>query len=331
MQVNYIEINDFGAADKLEFKSKEIDETLEPNEILVDVHFSGINFADIVTRLGHYRNAPPRPINPGYEISGIVKKVGSKVTKFKVGDSVYSGTRFGGYASAVKLPEWLAIKLPKNMSLEEGAAIPVNFMTAYIALHEFARIRQGDKVLLDCSTGGVGVMAMQMCKDVGAECTGLTSSPAKKEFIESYGARAFTFSEFENNNEDKYDMILNSSGGSSTKSHFNLLKRSGVLCCIGIQSAVHNGKSNLFRVLKTVLSMPKFPLVRLVEDSRLVGGFNAMKFFDDDEWLKTILPKLGKTEFKPYIDHIFDAEKVQEAHQFIEQRKARGKVLLKWQ
>ncbi len=330
MQKQFVEITDFGAAHLLKFNTSEIKEDLKANEVSIDVKFSGINFADIVMRLGQYQDAPPKPFTPGYEVSGIITKIGSNVTHFQVGDEVMAGTRFGGYTSKLILPEWSVLKKPNHLSLEEAAAVPVNYITAHIALNEFARVRAGDKILLDCATGGVGVFCMQIAKDAGAEVIGLTTSEHKKEFIESYGARAYTFEEFEKSGETGFNFILNSSGGKSLKTQYELLTKSGLICCIGMQASINNGKSNIFKFTKTLISMPWYPIVKLIMQSRSVSGFNALKYFEDEPWLKANLPIIEKCPYKPFVGKTFDAKEVSSAHEFLEQRKAKGKVLLHW-
>ena len=183
MQAQNIEITKYGEAKDLEIKNLEIDQDLKEDEVFIEVKYSGVNFADIVMRLGMYKDAPPKPFTPGYEISGVVKKVGSKVTRFKVGEEVMAGTRFGGYSSHVKLPQWQVLKINKTLNLKEAAAVPVNYITAYIALNEFGRIRAGDKILIDCATGGVGVFAIQMAIKMNCEVIGLTSSASKLSLI----------------------------------------------------------------------------------------------------------------------------------------------------
>ena len=113
----------------------------------------------------------------------------------------------------IKRTDWQILKIPKGLNLAEAAALPVNYITSYIAFHEFGRVRKEDKVLIDCATGGVGVVFLQMCKQMGAQAYGLTSNPDKKSFIESFGAKAFTWEEFNKSNENEFDFILNSSGG----------------------------------------------------------------------------------------------------------------------
>jgi 2-desacetyl-2-hydroxyethyl bacteriochlorophyllide A dehydrogenase len=330
METTQIVINKNGPAKDLLIETVELDETLAANEVLVDVHYSGINFADIVMRLGFYRDAPPKPFVPGYEVSGIVRKVGSGVTDLAVGDKVMAGTRFGGYRSALKLPRNYVVKLDENADLQKWAALPVNFITAHIALGDFGRVRAGDKILLDCASGGVGIMAMQIAKQAGATVVGLTTTPAKKEFIESFGAKAYTHEEFYASDERDFDFVLNSNGGKSLALQYDRLAKAGKICCIGLQEAINDGKTNIFKFLKTVLTMPRFGMVKNIMQSKMVGGFNALKFFEDDEWLEKNLQILANVQLDTHVGGVFDAKDVASAHEMLETKKARGKVLLKW-
>jgi len=326
----YIEIAKNGAASILQVQSGAFDENLADDDVIIEVKYSGINFADILMRLGVYRDAPPKPFVPGYEVSGIVKQVGPKVTRFKVGDEVMAGSKFGGYVSKIKLPEWQVLSLPEGFNLQDGAALPVNFITSYLAFHEFGRVRAGDKVLIDCATGGVGTVFLKMCRQTGAQAHGLTSNPAKKAHIESLGARAYTWEEFEQSGEKEFDFILNSSGGKTLKPHYQILSKSGKLCCIGMQSMVKDGKGNFFRMIRTALSAPWFPILKLVMESKSVSGFNALKYFDDDAWMKKHLGQIEATNIKPHIGKVFKAEEVAAAHECLEQRQTKGKVLIEW-
>lgn len=330
MQVQTIEITKYGSAKDLELKEKKIQDEIGEEEVLIEVKYSGINFADIVMRLGMYKDAPPKPFVPGYEVSGVVKKVGSKVDRFKVGEEVMAGTRFGGYASHIVVPQWQVLKINNEMSLEQACSVPVNFITSYIALHEFARVRAGDKVLIDCATGGVGVYAIQMAKAAGADVVGLTSSKSKLDFITELGARAFTHEEFEKNPEKNFTFILNSRGGKSLKYQFKILSMSGQLCCIGLQAAIKDGKSSLFEKFKSILQTPWYPLLLLVMNSKMVSGFNALDYFEDDQWLKKNLKNIEESTIKPHVGAVFKATDVASAHEFLEQKKAKGKVILDW-
>lgn len=326
----FIEINRNGAAEVLHVQEGKFESSLAPDEVMIESKYSGINFADILMRLGLYRDSPKKPFIPGYELSGIVTAVGSHVKTHKVGDQVMAGTKFGGYVSQIKLPEWQVLKLPKGFDLKDGAALPVSFITAYIAFNEFGRIRKEDKVLIDCATGGLGVIFLQMCQQVGAQAFGLTSSPDKKSLIESYGAKAYLHQEFQNANEREFDFILNSSGGKSLKDNYERLAKSGKLCGIGLQSAVSSGKGNTLSQLKAAISSPWYPILKLVMQSKSVSGFNALKYFDDELWMQKHLPNMEATSIKPHIGGFFKAEDIAIAHQTLENKKAKGKVLLEW-
>lgn len=329
-QRSQILITQFGAASLLSTSQASFSATLKEDEVLIDVKYSGINFADIMMRLGLYPEAPPKPFVPGYEVSGIISQVGSKVSGLKVGDEVMAGSRFGGYVSKLVVPEWQVVKKPAHLTMEEAAATPVNFITAHLAMNEFGRVRRGDKVLIDCATGGVGVFCLQMAHALGAECIGLTSTPAKKEFIMNYGAKAYTFDEFEQSSEKDFNFILNSTGGKKAKEFFNRLDKAGQFTCIGLQATIHDGKTSLPRKLKAVLQTPFYHLIQLMQNSKSVSGFNALKFFDDQRWMIKIMGELEKSTFKPHVGKVFSANEVAKAHEFIETRKAKGKVLLKW-
>src|ERR1043165_1827010 len=136
------------------------------DEVSIDVAYSGVNFADVQMRIGLYPDAPKKPFVPGYEVSGRISAVGKNVKDLAVGDKVIAGTYFGGYASTVTIPAHQAFKLPSAFDLAAGAALPVAYFTAQLAVFEMARVRKGDNVLIECATGGVGVLAMQMAKHV---------------------------------------------------------------------------------------------------------------------------------------------------------------------
>src|SRR5262245_37199201 len=158
-----IAIEQYGSARTLKLRERK---SKEPGhgEVAIDVAYSGINFADIQMRLGFYPDAPPKPFVPGYEVAGRVPAVGAGVQGARPGDEVAAGTYFGGYTSRLNIPAAQVLPLPRGVDLQAGAALPVNFFTAHLALVEMARVRAGDKVLIECATGGVGVLAMQMAR-----------------------------------------------------------------------------------------------------------------------------------------------------------------------
>lgn len=328
-------IKKFGAPSIFEMEEKYLEQKdLKSDEILIDVHYSGINFADIIMRQGLYKDAPKRPFVPGYEVSGIVTHIGNKVAHLKVGDEVMAGSLFGGYASKMRLPAWMAFKLPNNLSMEEGAALPVNFITAYVSLYDMGRVRAGDQVVVDCASGGVGVIALQMLKSLGAVAYGLTSSPDKLDFIESFGAKALTHEVFFRDYKNiPFDFILNSQGGASVKKHYEYLGPTGRMVCLGVSSGISAGKRDLLKIAKTVLTMPKFSLLSMFDQNKGVFALNALKLMENNDYIKKLMGKfslISELNLKPHIGKIFNYTDIGLAHEFIEAKKAKGKVLISW-
>jgi NADPH2:quinone reductase len=303
-------------------------------EVAIDVTYSGINFADIQMRLGFYPDAPKKPFVPGYEVSGRVAALGDGVSGFRVGDPVVAGTYFGGYASRVTIPAHQAFALPRHLDLEGGAALPVTYFTARLALMEMARVRAGDRVLIECATGGVGVIAIQLARHLGAEVTGLTTSAHKKAFIEELGAKAYTVEEWEGDATlTGYDLIVNASGGAKIQPQRRRLAITGRIVCLGMSSGVKDGKRNLGRIALAALRTPRISVLKLFNDNSGVYALNALKVLEDPTWVARLTRSLGEVEalaLRPHVGKVFPAEQVADAHHLLETKGATGKVLLAW-
>lgn len=304
------------------------------DEVAIDVAYSGINFADIQMRIGMYPDAPRKPFVPGYEVSGKIAQVGKHVRDLKVGDAVVAGCLFGGYASTVTIPASQVFVLPQGYDLAAGAALPVAYFTAQLAVGEMARVRKGDRVLIEPGTGGVGVIATQMARHLGAEVTGLTTSERKKPFITELGATAYTLDEFRGNASLKgYDFILNSSGGGNITWQRARLGLTGRMVCIGVSSGVKDGKRNLLRVASTLLKMPRISVLRLFNDNTGIYALNALHVLQDPVWtakLTRSMTAVGEMGLVPHVGKVFPASEVGAAHAFLETKQATGKLLLQW-
>ena len=333
MSYQQIAIEKFGSASTLHV-SDLTPRAPADDEVAIDVAYSGVNFADIQMRLGFYPDAPKKPFVPGYEVSGRVTAIGKAVRDIKVGDAVVAGTYFGGYASHVTIPARQVFKLPAGVDLAGGAALPVNYFTAQLALFEMARIRKGDRVLIECATGGVGVLAIQMARHVGAEVTGLTTSPHKKGFIEDLGAKAYTRDEFRADSSLRgYDMILNASGGAQINWQRARLGMTGRMVCLGISSGVKDGKRNFFRMGMAALQMPRISVIKLFNDNTGIYALNALHVLRDPQWIERLTQSMIGVEqmgLRPHVGKVFRADEVGAAHAFLETKQATGKVLLQW-
>jgi len=333
MTYQQIAIEKFGSASTLHVQD------LAPrppadDEVAIDVAYSGVNFADIQMRLGFYPDAPKKPFVPGYEVSGTITALGRNVKDLSVGDRVVAGTYFGGYASHVTIPARQVFKLPSGVDLAGGAALPVNYFTAQLALFEMARVRAGDRVLIECATGGVGVLATQMARHAGAEVTGLTTSPHKKGFIEALGAKAYTREEFRADASLRgYDMILNASGGAEINWQRARLGITGRMVCIGISSGVKDGKRNFARIATAALRTPRISVLKLFDANTGIFALNALHVLQDPAWVEKLTRSMTRIEemhLEPHVGKVFPAAEVGAAHAFLETKQATGKVLLQW-
>ncbi|MBK9071222.1 MAG: zinc-binding dehydrogenase [Myxococcales bacterium] len=303
-------------------------------EVEIAVAYSGVNFADVVMRLGMYQDAPPMPFVPGYELSGTIAAVGEGVTGFAVGDRVMAGTYFGGYTSRATLPAANVFPLPAHLTLREGAALPVSFFTAHMAFGEMARVRRGDRVLLDAATGGVGVIATKLAVAQGATVVGLTTSPSKKAFIEALGATAYTHAEFDADASiDRFDVILNAAGGASIKRQSGRLAIGGRIVCIGMGSAIVDGKRSMARLVWMALQTPRASVLKLFGTSTGIFALNVLTVMRDEASLKRLtaaFSEFAAGDIRPHIGAVVPWRDVDAALDMLAHKQTTGKVLLQW-
>jgi NADPH2:quinone reductase len=175
----------FGTPDMFEWDAIR-PRALAPGEVLVQVRFIGVNYADIIARRGYYKWAGRPPICPGFEVSGEVIEVGPDV-RIGIGTPVMAVTKFGGYTEALIVPQEHVFQLPVGMTLREAAAFPAVYITAYHSLVEVMRIRKGDDILVQAVAGGVGIAALQIAKHYGLTVYGTASSDAKLDYAKLFG------------------------------------------------------------------------------------------------------------------------------------------------
>ena len=167
------------------------DPTPREGEVLVRVVAAGINYADIVVRMGLYSSAKKYvgwPITPGFEATGVITAVGKGVKRWKAGDAVLAVTRFGGYTSHLVVPEHQVFPVPKGFSMSEAAGFPAVFLTAYYGLIRLADVRPGHRVLVHSAAGGVGSSLLQLGRLNGAVMVGVVGKTHKVEVAQSLGA-----------------------------------------------------------------------------------------------------------------------------------------------
>ena len=309
-------------------------------EIRIEVAFAGIDFADLLMRLGLYQPRPKYPFTPGYEMSGTVDAVGEGVTGFTVGQRVVAGLPNGGQASHVIVPSHRALALPDDVGLDVAAAIPVTYLTAHHMLHHLGHMKEDDSVLIHGGAGGVGTAALQICQWAGVSKVWATASGHKSSTIEAYGGVAI-----DRHNEDfvevikqatngqGVDHILDPIGGDNLSRSLSALKEGGRLYTYGMSAAAPSSKRSIIRSFLAWRRTPKFDPLRLMTRNRGVFGVHMGTWKDEAvmvEQLHTILKGVEEGVLSPVIDSVFDAEDVAKAHQYIHDGKNIGKVLLRF-
>lgn len=339
-----IVIHSPGNYEKLKIEEAPLPDYTE-NEVLIQVDSIGINYADVLIRWGVYSSAKEYvgwPITPGFEVSGIVLDVGQNVKRFKKGDKVIGVTRFGGYATHLSLHEDFVFNLPKNLTLEEGAAFPAVYLTAYHALFQNIVIRKNSKVLIHSCAGGVGSALLQLSRYRGFETTGIVGSAHKVEYAKSLGADFVVdkssvdlWKEVERINPDGYDVVLDANGASTLKQSYEHLAPTGKLVCYGFHSmfAKSGGKLDYVKLVKTFLQTPRFNPLDMTSANKSLITFNLSYLFDKkDTFLEAIyhLTELfERGDLKAPKVTVFPFEKVADAHRALESGTTTGKLILK--
>jgi len=287
-------------------------------EVLVEVRAAGVNFADLMMRAGLYPGAPRLPFVPGYEVAGIVE-----------GQRVLAPTRFGGYAEKVCVPRKNVLPLPETLVFDEGAAIPVVYLTAWCALEELARLREQDRVLIHAAAGGVGLAAIQIARRKTDRITGVVGSQSKADYILGLGLTAVVRGR--DAPKGPFDVILNSAGGRSVQEDFARLAPLGRIICIGASSILPTGRRSILRTVRFLMTQPKFKPIDLMSANRGVMGLNLATLADDSGMLEATMKHLAAgvgSWLKPRVAKTFPLEQAAAAHLYLHDRENIGKVVL---
>jgi NADPH:quinone reductase-like Zn-dependent oxidoreductase len=303
-------------------------------QVRVAVRAAGVNFADHLARVGLYPDAPKLPCVVGYEVAGTVEAVGDGVDPARVGQRVLAGTRFGGYSEIVNADANDTVPLPDSMSFEQGAAVPVNYATAWAALQGYGSLRAGEQVLVHAAAGGVGIAAIQLAKAAGAIVHG-TASPGKHARLAELGADKAI--DYRRDGWWKglgpYDMVLDGLGGTSLKRSFALLRPGGRLVAYGLSALQQGEKRSLLRAAPHGLAMLRgLSLIDQISDSKTVVGINMLRLWDDrgtlEPWIGPLSTALTDGTASPVVHAAVPFADAPEAHRILAARENVGKVVL---
>jgi NADPH:quinone reductase-like Zn-dependent oxidoreductase len=323
------------------------DPVAQAGQVRVRVRAAGINFADLSARVGLYPDAPKIPCVVGYEVSGVIDQVGEGVTDLAVGDRVFALPKFGGYTDTLVVPAPQALRMPPKMTFEEGAALPVTYLTAHHMMLFTGNLRRGSRILIHSAAGGVGIAAIQLAKTRGCVILG-TASPSKHDFLRREGCHYPIDSKLEGealraavaeilkglgHPERGLDLVLDPVGGASWTDGYHMLGPCGRLVAFGFNSAQGGKTRSVLRVIGRVLGMKwGWNPIKLMNDNKEIAGCNMGHLFDRLDLLRPQFEELiamyERGEIKPHVDRTFSFDEAAAAHHYLHDRKAKGKVLL---
>jgi len=314
------------------------DPTPGPGEVRVAVEAAGVNFADLMARMGIYPDGPPAPCVVGYEVAGVIDAVGEGVEPDRIGHNVVAMTRFGGYSSSVCVEDIQAVVRPPSMDAVTAAAIPVQGLTAWMMIEEFGRVREGDRVLVHSAGGGVGLMALDMLRYRNAYAIG-TASPGKHDMLRERGYDQlvdYRSQDFEAvlAEEEGLDLVLDPIGGDYWAKGLRLLRPAGRLVCFGFSNQATGNTRNVLASLKGVMAVPwlKMNPITLMNENKGVCGVNMGRLWDHGprlvSWLEKILKRWEDGHIRPVIHATVPFDNASEAHRILHDRENFGKVVL---
>jgi NADPH:quinone reductase-like Zn-dependent oxidoreductase len=322
------------------FETREVpDPSPGDGEIRIRVRAAGVNFADVLARLGLYPDAPKPPMVVGYEVAGRIDAVGRSVVGVAEGDRVVALTRFGGYADTVVVPAAQAFHFPDALSDSEAAAVPVNYLTAALALYRMAALSPGETVLVHNAGGGVGIAATQLARLRRATVIG-TASAFKHDALRSFGVdHAIDSRHADVADEVKTlthgrgaDVILDPIGGRSFTASYRMLAPLGRLIIFGLSAAAPGERRSLWHALQAWLSTPRFDPLSLMNRNRGVFGLNVGHLWNERRQvaplIEMLISELRAERLKPVVARTFPLERAADAHRFIQSRQNVGKVVL---
>ncbi|MEX0967689.1 MAG: zinc-binding dehydrogenase [Bacteroidia bacterium] len=310
-------------------------------EVLVKSEAFGLNFADVLSRQGLYRDAPELPATIGYEAVGRIEKTGSGTSRLKPGQRVVAFTLFGGYGQYLCTGEEGVAAIPEDMDAGVAVALAAQYCTAWYAAYEMMNLYPGDKVLIHAAAGGVGTALVQLCKRKGCIIFGTASQPQKLTFLKEQGVDYpvnYKEKDFEEEikhilNGDKLDVVFDSVGGKTFRKSRALLGAGGRI--VGYGASSRSGGSDFFGKLKLVFGYGFLhPAMMLMKSQSIIGVYMLpvaeRKPAVLQRCLQGVVDLAAKGEISPHVGGRFKATQIAEAHQMLESRNSMGKIVVEW-
>jgi tumor protein p53-inducible protein 3 len=301
---------------------------ISDHELLVSVKATALNRADLLQKRGLY--PPPKGASPilGLEMAGVVEEAGEQVTGWKPGDRVFALLPGGGYAERVSIPAGMAIRIPDNFSFEEAAAIPEVFLTAYLNLFVLGGLKAGQTVLIHAGASGVGTAAIQLVKEAGATSIVTAGSEEKRQTCLDLGAAAaidykagpFAPAVKEATGDKGVNIVLDFIGAPYWEQNLESLAMDGRLIIIGTMGGSKVADLDLFSLLGRRLQVIGTSLRSKSPDDKILLT---------EQFTDFAMARFADGRLKPVIDSVWDLENANDAHEYMEQNKNTGKIILR--
>lgn len=311
------------------------------HEVIVEAEAFGLNYADVMARLGLYREAPPFPCVIGYEVVGRISHIGSDVDPTLLNKRVLAFCRFGGYAKHVRSFDYAVVAV-EDQPVGELLSLCTQAVTAYYMAEYLSPIRAHDTVLIHAAAGGVGTILIQLAKMKGATVIAKVSSDHKAELVRSLGADHavnYRSSDYEAEvrkilGNDRLDVSYNPVGGSTFKKDLRLLGSGGRIVLFG-GSELSGGKWGILSTLNFVRKMGLILPVGLMMRSKNVLGVNMLKIADNkpvimSECMPAVLELYSSGKLRPQVGGVYPADQLAQAHGLLESGKSTGKLVVVW-
>jgi NADPH:quinone reductase-like Zn-dependent oxidoreductase len=306
---------------------------LREDDVLVQVHAAGVNLLDAKLRSGEFKRILPyrMPLVLGHDVAGVVVRVGTRVRQFKPGDEVYaraSDFRIGTFAEYVAVQESALAPKPRNIGMVEAASLPLVALTAWQALVEKGRLQPGQKVFIQAGSGGVGSVAIQLAKHLGATVA-TTTSAANAAWVKALGADVvidYRQDDFEKVLLD-YDLVLNSQDSATLTKSLNVLKPGAQV--ISISGPPDQGFAQQIRApwpVQQIMRLLSWGVRRKAQQRQLGYAFLFMQA--SGEQLRQITALVESGAIRPVVDKVFPFDATNEALAHVESGRAKGKVVI---
>ncbi|MFB9278577.1 NADP-dependent oxidoreductase [Cohnella cellulosilytica] len=304
------------------------------HDVLVEIRAASLNPIDFKIKEGKAKLllSYKFPLILGNDFSGVVVQVGERAKTFKIGDEVYGRprkTRIGTLAEFIAVHEDDIALKPRTLSFEEAASVPLVGLTTYQALSDILQLQQGQKILIHAGSGGVGTIAIQMAKRMGA-FVATTASDKGYDLVKSMGADLIVNYRKENFEEKLagYDAVFDTLGGAALEKSFRILKPGGQIVSIsGMPNARFGREAELGWMKTAILSVVSRRITALEKKHRVKYHYLFMK--PSGAQLKVLKEWIEEGRIKPVIDKVFRLEDAEQALHYLESGSAKGKVIVK--